>query len=136
MTLRRLIGNLLLFAAVLFLPSAGESAQPPDPPPSGYAFVYRGGICVADGSGNCVGGDIKAEAGVGSAVGYMKTSASAGTIPVSRSTCYSDSAGNCTGWGLSLDVNGTPVGYLATSAPNPPNAGAPLTQAEDCCFRV
>ena len=34
------------------------------PPPAGQVFVYRGGICVADPVGTCVGGDITAEQGI------------------------------------------------------------------------
>ena len=95
---------------------------------SGFVPVYGGGICVADGAGSCVGGDIRAESGLGSQVGYMKTTADAGTVAVYQSTCYSD-GGTCTAWGLSLDVNGTPVGYLSTTAPDAQSANAPLVQS-------
>jgi IPT/TIG domain-containing protein len=100
-------------------------------PASQAAFVpvYRGGICVADAAGICVGGDIRAEAGLGSQVGYMKTTADPGTVPVYQSTCYSNTTGTCTGWGLSLDVNGMPVGYLSTTAPDTQSANAPLVQS-------
>ncbi len=94
-----------------------------------FAPIYRGGICVADGAGNCIGGDIRAESGLGPQVGYMKTTADPGTVAVYRSTCYSDAAGSCAAWGLSLDVNGTPVGYLSTTAPDTPSASNPLTQS-------
>ncbi|HSC72098.1 MAG TPA: RHS repeat-associated core domain-containing protein, partial [Candidatus Methylomirabilis sp.] len=88
----------------------------------GYTALYRGGICV----GACTGGDVWTKAGLGPSLGYMKDSQGTGTQPVYESTCYSDSAGTCTGWGLSLDANGAPVGYLAQTDPNP---GVALTQS-------
>ena len=84
--------------------------------PTGFVDLYRGGICVANGSGSCIGGDSMLESGVGPAIGYISTSGGFGTVPVYRSTCYG-SSGNCTGWGLSLDINGSPAGYLSTTAP-------------------
>jgi len=121
----RLIRTLILLAGWFgVVPFAwGQS------PPPGYAFLYRGGICVADGSGNCLGGDATAEPVAGPAIGYMKTSPGAGTVAVYRSTCYSNTSGVCTGWGLSLDVNGTPVAYLSTTAPDSPSAASPFTQS-------
>jgi Carboxypeptidase regulatory-like domain/IPT/TIG domain len=118
--------------SILILVSWGSSLLPNAYTPDAIgAFipVYRGGICVADGAGNCVGGDIRAESGLGSQVGYMKTTADPGTVPVYQSTCYSDGAGSCTAWGLSLDVNGSPVGYLSTTAPDSASANAPLVQS-------
>jgi len=94
-----------------------------------FVPVYRGGICVADAVGNCIGGDIRVESGLGAQVGYMKTTADPGNVAVYRSTCYSDANGNCTAWGLSLDVNGSPVGYLSTTAPDTGSADAPLVQS-------
>jgi len=96
--------------------------------PTAFVNLYRGGICVANGSGTCIGGDSMLESGVGPAIGYMSTSGGFGTVPVYRSTCYG-SSGNCTGWGLSLDVNGAPVGYLSTTAPDAPSASAPFIQS-------
>jgi YD repeat-containing protein len=49
-----------------------------DDPPQGYAILYRGGICVRDGAGACVGGDALLESGVGARIGYLKTTADAG----------------------------------------------------------
>jgi hypothetical protein len=89
--------------------------------------VYRGGICVADGMGACIGGDARAEAGLGSLIGYMRSTTAGGTVAVYRAACHSDPAGTCTGWSLSLAVNGEPVGYLATTAPASGNA--PLRQS-------
>ena len=68
------------------------------------------------------------ESGVGSVIGLIKNSGGAGTLPVYRSTCYS-TGGSCTGWGLSLDVNGTAAGYLATTAPDGQSAGQPFIQS-------
>jgi RHS repeat-associated protein len=99
-----------------------------DPPP-GYAFLYRGGIGVVNGSGGSVGGDALIESGVGAGIGYLKTQAEAGTIPVYRAHCYTNAAGSCSGWGLSLDANGTPAGYLATTAPDTASAGVPFVQS-------
>ncbi len=97
--------------------------------PAGFAAVYRGGICVADVNGTCVGGDIKTEAGVGPAVGYMRTSPTAGTVPAYQSHCYSNATGTCTGWGLSLTANGIALGHLSTAAPDAQSASAPLAQS-------
>ncbi|HSC70990.1 MAG TPA: hypothetical protein VLH58_06520, partial [Candidatus Methylomirabilis sp.] len=88
----------------------------------GYTALYRGGMCLA----GCTGGDVWTKAGLGPSLGYMKDSEGTGTQPVYPSTCYSDSAGTCTGWGLSLDANGSPVGYLSQTNPNP---GVALTQS-------
>jgi RHS repeat-associated protein len=90
--------------------------------------LYRGGICVTDGTDACIGGDSTAEAGIGSLIGYLKSSSGTGTVPVYRSTCYG-SGGSCTGWGLSLDQNGTAVGYLSTTAPDGPSANNPFVQS-------
>jgi RHS repeat-associated protein len=90
--------------------------------------LYRGGICVTDGTDTCVGGDSTLETGIGSLIGYLKASADSGTVPVYRSTCYG-SGGSCTGWGLSLDQNGTAVGYLSTTAPDGPSASNPFVQS-------
>jgi RHS repeat-associated protein len=49
-------------------------------------------------------------------------------VPVYRSTCYG-SGGSCTGWGLSLDANGTAVGYLSTTAPDGASASNPFVQS-------
>jgi len=83
---------------------------------------------VANGSGNCIGGDSSAEPGTGAVIGYLKTSGGPGTVPVYRSTCYS-SGGVCTAWGLSLDVNGTPAGYLSATAPDGQSAADPFIQS-------
>lgn len=96
--------------------------------PGSFVSLYRGGVCVANGSGTCVGGDSLLESGVGGAIGYLSTSGGVGTVPVYRSTCYLLSGG-CSGWGLSLDVNGSPVGYLATAAPDVPSSSAPFIQS-------
>jgi hypothetical protein len=89
---------------------------------------YRGGICVTDGTDACIGGDATAESGVGSLIGYLKSDGGTGTVPVYRSTCYAPS-GSCTGWGLTLDQNGTAVGYLSTTAPDGPSASNPFVQS-------
>jgi hypothetical protein len=103
-------GNLLtVLAAPTFLP------------------LYRGGICVADGSGACIGGDARPESGLGPLIGYMRSAAVSGTVPVYRAACHSNSAGTCTGWSLSLAASGDPVGYLSTTAP--PSGNAPLWQS-------
>lgn len=94
-----------------------------------FAPIYRGGVCVADASGNCVGGDIRSESGLGPQVGFMKTTADPGTIPVYQSTCYSNTSGICTAWGLSLTANGAPVGYLSTTAPDIYSESNPLQQS-------
>ncbi len=93
-----------------------------------FVSIYRGGICVSDAGGNCIGSDIVAEAGIGAQVGYMKTTADAGTVPVYQSTCYSNTSGTCTAWGLSLIGNGTAIGYLSTTPPDTASANNPLTQ--------
>ncbi len=95
----------------------------------GYGALYRGGICVADGAGTCVGGDARLEPGLGPLLGYLKTSADTGTVPAYRAVCYSDAGGTCTGWSLSLDVSGSPVGYLATSPPDAQSQANPFTQS-------
>jgi len=38
-------------------------------------------------------------------------------VPVYQSTCYSIS-GTCTGYGITLDINGSPIGDLSTTAPD------------------
>src|SRR5690606_24527235 len=96
--------------------------------PGAFVNLYRGGICVADGSGNCVGGDSMLESGVGPAIGYISTVGGFGTIPVYRSTCYSSGA-TCTGWGLSLTPSGSAVGYLATSPPDSQSATKPFVDS-------
>ena len=98
--------------------------------PAGFSNLYRGGICVADGAGTCIGGDSLLESGIGagSFLGYVKNTGGAGTLPVYRSTCYS-SGGTCTGWGLSLDVNGTAVGFLSTTPPDGPSGSVPFIQS-------
>jgi RHS repeat-associated protein len=98
--------------------------------PAGFSNLYRGGICVGDGAGNCIGGDSMLEAGIGAGtfLGYVKNTGGAGTVPVYQSTCYS-SGGSCTAWGLSLDANGTAVGYLSTMAPDGPSAASPFVQS-------
>ena len=68
------------------------------------------------------------ESGVGAAIGFISTAGGFGTLPVYRSTCCG-SSGNCTGWGLSLDVNGSPVGYLSATAPDAPSAASPFIQS-------
>ena len=102
--------------------------------PTGFINLYRGGICVANGSGNCIGGDSMIESGVGPAIGYISTVGGFGTVPVYRSTCYS-SAGSCTGWGLSLDINGSPAGYLSATAPDAPSAASPFIQSNGLLFQ-
>lgn len=109
-----------LVVAVLVVFSVSQAAFVP---------VYRGGICVADSGGTCVGGDIRAEAGLGAQVGFMKDTADFGTVPVYQSTCYSTTGGACAAWGLGLAANGSPVGYLATTAPDSQSANAPLIQS-------
>jgi len=101
--------------------------QPPGPP-SGFMNLYRGGICVSDQTDACLGGDATVETGTGPQIGYLKSSGDPGTVPAYRSTCYSSVAG-CSAWGLSLDVNGAPVGYLSTTAPDGPSAAAPFVQS-------
>jgi RHS repeat-associated protein len=96
-----------------------------DPAPAGFAYLYRGAICATATSG-CEGGDARADTSTGTIIGYLKTSAGAGTVPVYQSTCYSDGTGTCTGWGFGLEANGTAVGHLATSAPDPTSAAAPF----------
>jgi RHS repeat-associated protein len=103
------------------------SEQPPSPP-TGYMNLYRGGICVTDGTDASVGGDSTVETGVGSLIGYLKSSGGTGTVPAYRSTCYG-SGGSCTAWGLSLDSNGTAVGFLSTTAPDSPSASNPFVQS-------
>jgi RHS repeat-associated protein len=97
-------------------------------PPSGYSNLYRGGICVANSSGACVGGDSMVQSGIGPIIGYIKNTSGTNTVPVYQSTCYS-SGGSCTGWGLSLTANGTAVGYLSTTAPDSQSAAAPFVQS-------
>ncbi len=94
----------------------------------GYAEAYRGGICVADGGGTCVGSDLRLEGGYGTRLGYLKTTGGTGTVPVYRSACYSEPSGVCTAWSLSLDVSGSPVAYAAASAA-PPTGNVPLIQS-------
>jgi len=65
----------------------------------------------------------------GSVIGYIKNSSDTGTVPVYRSTCYSNTSGVCTGWGLSLDVSGSAVGYLSTTAPDSQSATKPFIQS-------
>jgi len=101
--------------------------QPPGPP-SGFMNLYRGQICVSDQTDACLGGDATADADIGSQIGYLKTSGGTGTVPVYRSTCYATGA-SCTAWGLSLDTNGSPVGYLSTTAPDGPSGSSPFVQS-------
>jgi YD repeat-containing protein len=96
---------------------------------SGYTPVYRGGVCVADGAGACIGGDVRGEAGPTPAIGHIKNTPDAGTTPLYRSLCYSNATGSCTGWGLSLDTNGSAVGYLSQTAPDQQSQNTPLTQS-------
>jgi RHS repeat-associated protein len=98
-------------------------------PPSGFSNLYAGGICVIDGAGQCIGGDAVKESGIGTAIGYIKDTGGSGTVPVYASTCYSNAGGSCFGRGLSLDVSGSPVGYLSTTAPDTASANAPFTQS-------
>ncbi|MBI2985926.1 MAG: hypothetical protein HYY45_04080 [Deltaproteobacteria bacterium] len=65
----------------------------------------------------------------GSVIGYIKNASDTGTVPVYRSTCYSNTSGVCTGWGLSLDVSGSAVGYLSTTAPDSQSATKPFIQS-------
>ncbi len=95
----------------------------------GYAPLFRGGICVADGTGACIGGDVRRESGLGPAVGYLKTSPDTGTLAAYPAVCYADGGGTCTGWSLSLDVSGSAVGYLATSPPDQQSQNNPFTQS-------
>jgi RHS repeat-associated protein len=52
-----------------------------------------------------------------------------GTVPLYRVLCYSDSAGSCTGWGLSAEANGSPVAYLSQTAPDPQSQNSPFVQS-------
>jgi RHS repeat-associated protein len=99
--------------------------------PAGFSNLYRGGICVADGTGSCIGGDSMLEAGIGAGafLGYVKNTGGAGTLPVYQSTRYVNSSGASIGFGLSLDANGTAVGYLSTTAPDGPSAANPFIQS-------
>ena len=97
----------------------------PAAPSAGYAFLYRGGICVHV-NGSCVGGDVTVSNGLGGVIGYYKTTGGAGTVPVYAATCYADSSGACTKRGLSLTANGSALGYLALTAPDASSAAAPF----------
>jgi hypothetical protein len=84
---------------------------------------------VADGRSACVGGDVRAEAGLGPQVGYMRTTAASGAVPVYRAgACYAG-GGGCGAYSLSLDVSGNPVGYLSTTAPDAQSQTAPFVQS-------
>ncbi len=97
--------------------------------PTGYLALYRGGICVANTGGSCIGGDARVETGLGAALGYMKASSATGTIPVYGGACYSSLAGLCTDWSLSLTANGSPLGYLSLTAPDSQSQNAPFIQS-------
>jgi len=96
--------------------------------PSGFASVYRGLIRVTDEDDVSVGGDIVSAAGIGPLAGYMKTTAATGTVPVYKGTCYSNSTGTCTAWGLSLTVNETPLGHLSKTPPDNQSMVIPFSQ--------
>jgi RHS repeat-associated protein len=101
----------------------------PVPPGAGFAFLYRGGICVTDVSGVCVGGDATTQSGLGAVIGYYKTASGTGTVPLYAATCYADGTGACTKRGLTLTANGSAVGYLATTAPDGTSAGKPFRES-------
>ncbi len=102
--------------------------QPPGPP-SGFMNLYRGDICVIDQTDACLGGDATVDAGIGPQIGYLKSSGGAGTVPVYQSTRYVNSSGGSIGSGLSLDANGSAVGYLSTTAPDGPSGSQPFIQS-------
>ncbi len=97
-----------------------------------YAPVYAGGICVANGSGTCVGSDVRT-APPGTLLGYLSASGGSGTVPVFQASCYSDASGTCLGWGLSLDADGPQVGFLANSPP--PSGSATLIQSNGLLYQ-
>ncbi len=91
-----------------------------------YTNVYQGGICVANSSGQCTGGDLRT-APTGTLIGYLQATGGTGTVPAYQATCYSNATGTCVGWGLSLDATSTVLGYLSST---PPSGGsATLTQS-------
>jgi RHS repeat-associated protein len=92
----------------------------------GSAPLYRGGVCVANTGGTCVGGDVRLEAGLGALVGYLKTAPDTGTVAAYKALCYADAGGTCTGWSLSLTPSDDLVGYLALG---PPSGAVALTQS-------
>ena len=93
--------------------------------------LYRGEICVSDSTDACLGGDATIDTSSGPQIGYLKSSGGAGTVPVYQSTCYVNSSGGTIGWGLSLDTNGSAVGYLSTTAPDGPSGSNPFIQSNE-----
>lgn len=122
------IGAATLFELRSWTKAWTTSVTGPAEPAAGFAFLYRGGICVSDGA-SCAGGDATVESGLGGVVGYYKTVDDAANVPVYAATCYADGAGACTKRGLTLTANGAPAGYLAATAPDGASAATPFRES-------